>query len=44
VEQGLYLIPWADGARLAVAVGMLDGRTRTVLEGDAYPSPSTTRQ
>ncbi|MGD8238426.1 MAG: sigma-70 family RNA polymerase sigma factor [Armatimonadota bacterium] len=40
VERGLFIISWADGARLAVPVGMLDGRTRTVLEGDAYPRPS----
>jgi len=42
VEHGRYLAPWSEGPRLAVRVGMLNGETRLLCEGDAYPRPPTT--
>ena len=40
LAEGRYLTAWADDARLAVTIGMLDGNTRTWREGDPCPRPS----
>ncbi len=41
VEEGRYLAPWGEGPRLAVRVGMLNGETRLLYQGDRYPKPLT---
>lgn len=41
VEEGRYLVPWGEGPRLAVRVGMLNGETRSLYQGDRYPKPPT---
>jgi hypothetical protein len=37
LQDGRYLVPWSDGPRLAVTLGMLDGNTRTLCAGNHYP-------
>lgn len=39
VEQGYFLMPWGAGEGLVAIVGVLDGSTTAVREGDEYPRP-----